>query len=323
MQTTREKKQNYNTKFINAMISDLFFSKNLLEKVQLKINPFYSRIEKKLKEKLSLIKDQRCLGYINIQIKKNEEDFNFISRHREQGNLKARLIKNYDKNDELIIINTAGGLTSGDTNINSIVVSDNITLNITTQSMEKVYKCKDYSANAYSNIIVGANSYVSWIPLETIFFNGGNLRRRINIELEASSNFLGIETIIFGRQAMGEIIKKGSLNDAWQIFREDKLVYSDFNELNGNINYKISNGIIMNGNNIFCNVIFSGKKIKAYSRKILSYINKNKYFAGTSIVNGVMIIKVLSKDINEIRIFLSNLLDILDNNFNLPKIWSF
>ena len=35
--------------------------------------------------------------------------------------------------------------------------------------MEKIYKCKNFSANCYTNIIVGANSYVSWLPLETIF----------------------------------------------------------------------------------------------------------------------------------------------------------
>ena len=49
--------------------------------------------------------------------------------------------------------------------------------------MEKIYRCKNFSANIYTNIIVGSNSYVSWLPLETIFFNGGNLRRRINIDL--------------------------------------------------------------------------------------------------------------------------------------------
>ena len=58
-------------------------------------------------------------------------------------------------NDELVIINTAGGLTSGDVNINSIKVADNTKINITTQSMEKVYKCNNISANIYTNITVG------------------------------------------------------------------------------------------------------------------------------------------------------------------------
>ena len=243
--------------------------------------------------------------------------------HREQGNLKARLIRNYSINDDLIIINTAGGLTSGDVNFNSIKISNDVVLNITTQSMEKVYKCKNLLAHTYTNITIGSDSYVSWMPLETIFFNGGKLRRRINIDLELSSNFLGIETIIFGRKAMGEKVKKGFLDDAWQINKNGKLLYSDFNRIDGNIDYKLSNNLVMQGNNILCNIIYTGRKMKVYNRKILKVINKSKYFAGVSIVNEVMLLKVLAKDINEIRAFLDKFMDILDNNFNLPKIWSF
>ena len=151
---------------------------------------------KKNLKNLKKIKDQRCLGYIKILVCCYTKEKTFLKAHREQGNLKARLIKNYDNNDELVIINTAGGLTSGDVNINLIKVSDNTKINITTQSMEKVYKCNNISANIYTNITVGSNSYVSWLPLETIFFNGGKLRRRINIDLDKNANFLGIETII-------------------------------------------------------------------------------------------------------------------------------
>ena len=50
--------------------------------------------------------------------------------------------------------------------------------------------------------------------------------------------------------------------------------------------------------------------------------NKSKYFAGVSIVNGVLLLKVLAKDIIEIRSFLDDLIVIFDHNFNLPKIWS-
>ena len=224
-------------------------------------------------------------------------------------------------NDELIIINTAGGLTSGDLNLNSIQVDCNTSLNIHT-SMEKIYNCKNFSANSYTNIIVGSNSYVSWIPLETIFFNGANLRRRINIDLESKSNFLGIETIIFGREAMGEKVEKGILDDAWQIYKNGKLLYSDFNRISGNINKKLSNALIMKGNNIFCNIIFIGKKIKTYEKKILRYIADSEFFSGVSIVNGVLLLKILVKNINEIRNFLDKLISILDENYNLPKLWN-
>ena len=311
-----------NSDFLELMINDIFFSKNSLNKRSIKINPFYSYFEKKLKENLKKIKDQRCLGYIKVNVSGYNKQEIFLKVHREQGNLKARLINNYNLNDELIIINTAGGLTSGDVNINLIKVSDNIKINITTQSMEKVYRCNNFSANSYTNIMVGTNSYVSWLPLETIFFNGGNLRRRINVDLASKSNFLGVETIIFGRKAMGELVKKGNFDDAWQVFQNGKLLYSDFNRINGNISRKLSNTLVMKGNNIFCNVVFVGNKIKTYKRKILKLISSSKYFAGVSTVNGVLLLKVLVKDISEIRVFLESLVIIFGKNFNLPKLWN-
>ena len=310
------------TTFFDLMINDLVYSKSCPHNVLKTTNPFYSFFEKKLKEKLNKIKDQRCLGYIKANVGSYNKKKVFLERHREQGNLKVRLIKNYNFNDELIIINTAGGLTSGDVNLHNIKVDNNIKLNITTQSMEKIYNCKNFSANSYTNIIVGSNSYVSWIPLETIFFNGANLRRRINIDLVSKSNFLGIETIIFGREAMGEKVEKGLLDDAWQIYKNGKLLYSDFNRISGNINKKLSNALIMKGNNIFCNIIFIGRKIKTYEKKILRYIADSEFFSGVSIVNGVLLLKILVKNINEIRNFIDKLISILDENYNLPKLWN-
>tara|TARA_A100001011_G_C14232161_1_gene809345 strand:- start:102 stop:1061 length:960 start_codon:yes stop_codon:yes gene_type:complete len=311
-----------NSKFFELLINNLFFSSNILEK-ETTTEPFYSEYEIKLKENIKLLKDQRCLGYVSLKIEKDDNGFVKILTHREQGNLKARLIHNYDLNDELIIINTAGGLTSGDLNLNSLQIGSDISLNITTQSMEKIYNCKNLLAHAYTNIIVGPNSSISWMPLETIFFNGGKLRRRINIDLKTNSNFLGIETLIFGRKAMGEIVNSGELDDAWQIYKDNKLLYSDFNKIKGNINKKIFKSFVLKGNNIFCNIVYTGKKIRIYEKKILSYANKSKYFLGASVVNGVLLLKILAKDIMDIRDFLNDLIEIFGKNFNLPKIWRF
>ena len=123
-----------NSKFFDSFINTLFSSNSLIEHKNV-IEPFYSKYEIKLKENIKLLKDQRCLGYVNLKIGKSNDGMVQILNHREQGNLKARLIHNYDLNDELIIINTAGGLTSGDLNLSSIQVDCNTSLNITTQSM--------------------------------------------------------------------------------------------------------------------------------------------------------------------------------------------
>ena len=77
---------------------------------------------------------------------------------------------------------------------------------------------------------------------------------------------------------MGEKVEKGNLDDAWQIIKMENLLYSDFNRINGNINKKLSNNIIMKGNNIFCNIIFMGKKIKTYKKKIQTISPTQSFF---------------------------------------------
>ena len=47
----------------------------------------------------------------------------------------------------------------------------------------------------------------------------------------------------------------------------------------------------MRGNCILCNIVFVGKKIKTYKRKILNNIPDSKHMAGVSIVNGVLLLK--------------------------------
>ena len=58
-----------NSKFFDLFINDLFSSNSLMDYKNV-IEPFYSQYEMKLKENLKLLKDQRCLGYVNLKVGK-------------------------------------------------------------------------------------------------------------------------------------------------------------------------------------------------------------------------------------------------------------
>ena len=63
--------------------------------------------------------------------------------------------------------------------------------------------------------------------------------------------------------------------------------------------------------------------MRIYEKQILKYADRSKYFFGVSIVNGVLLLKILANNIKDIRDFLSDLVKIFGKNFNLPRIWSF
>ena len=54
-----------NSKFFDLFINDLFSSNSFID-YKNEIEPFYSQYEMKLKENIKLLKDPRCLGYVNL-----------------------------------------------------------------------------------------------------------------------------------------------------------------------------------------------------------------------------------------------------------------
>ena len=54
---------------------------------------------------------------------------------------------------------------------------------------------------------------LEWLPQETILFDRCALDRRLEIDLAADARFLGVETLVFGRTAMGERVREGYLRD--------------------------------------------------------------------------------------------------------------
>ena len=83
----------------------------------------------------------------------------------------------------------------------------------------------------------------------------------------------------------------------------------------------LANTLIMDGHNIFCNIVFVGKN-KNIQSKISKYISIHKIFCWCLNSKWNLLLKVLVKDITEIRVFIENLINIFDKNFNLPKLWN-
>ena len=95
---------------------------------------------------------------------------------------------NYNKFKELVLINTAGGITCNDTmEINATI--NNSELSICTQAAEKIYAGIGDPAKVDLNININ-NSTLYWLPKELILFDNSKLRRTININLQNNSNLI-------------------------------------------------------------------------------------------------------------------------------------
>jgi urease accessory protein len=120
-------------------------------------------------------------------------------------------------------------------------------LAVTTAAAEKVYRSHGPTASLDISLKVGAAAHLSWLPQETILFDQARVARRIDIDLAATASLLLCEIVIFGRAAMGEIMRSGGFVDRWRLRRGGKLVFAETVRLDGDIGTKLDRAAVAKG----------------------------------------------------------------------------
>lgn len=154
-----------------------------------------------------------------------------LRRLFQQGCAKALLPRVHAPTPEAVIVNTSGGLTGGDRLDFRFEAEDGAGLTVTTQAAERIYRgreqTRDTAAQVETRLRAGREATLSWLPQETIFFDGGALARTLEIDLAETARLFALETLVFGRAAMGESVSRGYLSDQWRIRRAGKLIHAE------------------------------------------------------------------------------------------------
>ncbi|NSX54390.1 urease accessory protein UreD [Parasulfitobacter algicola] len=137
----------------------------------------------------------------------------------QSGSAKAMLPNVYSSMPEVVFLNTAGGLTGGDNLEFSVTAGKGTSVIATTQTAERVYASASGVAQVDVTLKADAGAILHWLPQETILFDHGSLDRSTDVHLANDAQFLGVETIVLGRAAMGETVEKMHLLDRRRIFR--------------------------------------------------------------------------------------------------------
>src|SRR6056297_799825 len=150
-----------------------------------------------------------------------------VTHLRERDGFKVRFARRASP-PEGVIINTGGGLASGDAIRQTFDVGKDAELTMTTQAAERCYRSGD---GATTSIDVAAtvndNAVLNWLPQETIIYDEARLSRSIDVSLAPTARLLMSETVVFGRRAMGEILRGGLFTDRWRIVRDGKLIFAE------------------------------------------------------------------------------------------------
>jgi len=128
---------------------------------------------------------------------------------------------------QAVLLNTAGGMAGGDRTVIDLKLDPAAEVFATTQAAEKIYRAEGAESRIACALSLGAGARLVWAPQETILFHDARLRRRLSVNLAPDASILLIESVVFGRLAMGETEIEARFADDWRIRRAGRLVFAE------------------------------------------------------------------------------------------------
>lgn len=145
----------------------------------------------------------------------------------QQGSAKVLLPRVAGDRPEAVFLNTSGGLTGGDRLDLSLDLGPGTRLCATTQTAERAYQSPGPMAEVRFRASLGAGASLHWLPQETILFQDSHLNRQTEIDLGPGAEVLLCESLVLGRQAMGETLTRTRLADHRMVRRAGRPVWAE------------------------------------------------------------------------------------------------
>lgn len=233
---------------------------------------------------------------------------------------KIRIPQSYDGRMEAVLINTSGGLTGGDRIAWEIETGENCHVTVTTQACERVYKSSGGDAEVAATLKAADRSSLHWLPQETILFDQGALRRTLDVGLAEDAEFIGLEAVLLGRKAMGEIVGSGLFRDRWRVSRSGALIHAEDVCLSGDLKALTARSPVLGGNRAFATLLYCGNRAEVLLSKLRALLGETA--AGASLWNGKLILRLVAPEGYDLRKMLIPAISLLRNGEPPPKVWS-
>jgi urease accessory protein len=246
-----------------------------------------------------------------------------LSRLYQEGSAKIRLPRNAGGPLEAVLINTAGGLTGGDRISWSIDIGAEASAAVTTQACEKIYRADAGRAEANCTLRVGASARLGWLPQETIVFDGAAFSHRLDADLGEGAEALFVEATVFGRQAMGESVGRALFRDRWRIRRNGRLVHAEDFAVGPNVAATLSRSAVTGGAIAMATVLLVADDAADHldaARRIIG--GEGGASAWEVKKSGKLLARLFAGDSYSLRKRLLPLIELLNGQAGLPKMWS-
>lgn len=255
----------------------------------------------------SLLK-QRSVGHLKLRMEAGG-----VAELREAGSSKCRIPPG---SREAILINTSGGLAGGDIVHIEATAGAEAKLILTTQAAERVYRTLGPAADVELRLTAERGAQLAWIPLETIVYENAGLRRRLDVDLADTATFLAVESLVFGRQAMGEVVRSVFLHDKWSVRQGGRSLHAENFRLGPqwpDSKATFGKGCAM------ATVLLVSPKAESLVDAVRLKLGSDD---GVSAWNGKLVARLLPKDGFELRKTLIQVLSVVMGPEGPPKTWA-
>ncbi len=241
----------------------------------------------------------------------------------QQGALKARLPRPQDAMlCEAVTLNISGGVAGGDQLDTAVTLAPGAQVALASQAAERIYRTLGPAARIRTRLSVHDGARLDYLPQETILFDRFALDRALDIDLHGSAEFIGVETLLFGRQAMGETVRSGALRDQIRLRRDGRLVFQDMTRLDGEIAAQLQRRAVAGSANAVAGLIIAGPGAEQKLERLRAVLEAAPgIIAGASAFEGMIFARLLAPDGASLRQGLLPALAACRGTRELPRVW--
>lgn len=229
---------------------------------------------------------------------------------------------------EVVFLNTAGGLTSGDRLSFDLALGRGRRACATTQTAERIYRAAEpVPARAEVTLRLEDGACLDWLPQETILFDGARLARRTTIRLSSSAEFLGIETLVLGRAAMGETLAQLDLTDRREVWRDGRRVLCDVIRLDDRALAQARAGAgggaaaaTFGTDRALASIVLAGPRAGALLDRLRAVLGRAGVRGAALLRDGLVLGRCLAPDAWALRARIIDILDLVRPT-GRPRVW--
>ena len=263
----------------------------------------------------------RSQGIVRLGFKQRG-DYSVIAEHFQEGCLKVRLPRTAPGEPPCAtLINTSGGLCDGDSLLQQVTWGRETRAVVTTQSAEKVYRALTSEARVETRLNIGNGADAEWLPQETILFDQARLTRNTQVTMADDASFLGVEAVVLGRAAMGEVMIQGALLDTWRIWRGGRLVYADALRMAGSIDDLMQRAAVGAGARAMAVLIHVSDRAASLLARVREALGAALGMASASAWGALLVTRLLARDGTTLRHDTALALSALRGGRPLPRVW--